>query len=498
MPGDSRKKRHHTKGNGKGKGKGKEEGRHLRNPRLVMGEHVDLAKVPTDGGMEDDVLRMATNSLAKNDWDYVFENHYIARGKREDTDVRVVSEDTQIRNQENSGRCWIFTTLAFYRSILINKSKPALTPDSVMLSPAYLYFWHLFESSAAFMEKIHRYAGEPINSQVNAILMGNPVTDGASEITGHILVERYGIVPELKMPDTAQSKDTEKMRRYLIKILRIAAYHIRKTHTTSGGDTKAYYSVRNRFLRIIRRLLVASLGEPPRKFTYSFEQCDEGKYLLVEDITPKEFYTKYLKPHDKRVVSIITNCSQKLFPDGQWQFFKDTNSTVNTPKKDQICLSVDVDKLAEGIRDSLRHKIPVFTGTDVVNDFSEELGWADVGLFDPTIILEDADVKFLDKVPEDEYISYSIYTPNHAMLVIGYGTEDHKPDGKITHWLLENSWGDESGDGGLVRVSHDWFLRNLYVVALQDQFLPKGYVAHPKEEDVKEFEIYDAIPALLN
>lgn len=483
MPGDSRKKGH--------LGKRREEGR--RNPRLVMGEHVDLAKVPTDGVMEDDVLRMATNSLAKNDWDYVFENHYVARRKRDDTDVRVVSEDTQIRNQENSGRCWIFTTLAFYRSILINKSKPALTPDSVMLSPTYLYFWHLFESSAAFMEKIYRYADQPINSQINAILMGNPVTDGASELTGHILVERYGIVPELKMPDTAQSKDTEKMRRYLIKILRTTAYHIRKTK----GNEKDYYSVRNRFLRIIRRILVASLGEPPKTFTYSFEQCEEGKYLKVEDITPKEFYVKYLKPHDKRVVSVITNCSQKLFPEGQWQYFKDTNSTVNTPLSEQICLSADVEKIAEGIRDSLRHKIPVFTGTDVVNDFSEELGWADVGLFDPTIILDDADVKLINRVPKDEFIQYSIYAPNHAMLVIGYGTENHKPDGKITHWLLENSWGDESGDGGLVRVSHEWFLRNLYVLALQEQFLPKEYTARPKEEDIKVFEIYDAIPALL-
>ena len=475
-----------------GRGRGK-KGKRVGGGGKGHEGFLDLTRIPTDEELEDDVLRMATNSLAKNEWDDVFENHYVARKKREDTDVRVVSEDTQIRNQENSGRCWIFTTLAFYRSILINKSKPALTPDSVVLSPAYLYFWHLFESSAAFMEKIYRYADQPVNSQVNAILMGNPVTDGASEITGHILVERYGVVPELKMPDTEQSRNTEKLQRYLIQLLRKAAFFIRKTH----GKPREYIGVRNRFLRIIRRILVASLGEPPATFTYSFEQCDDGKFLQVEDTTPREFYEKFLKPHDKRLISVITNCSKKLFPEGQWQFFKDTNSTINTPKTDQLCLSVDVVKIAEAMRESLRHKIPVFTGTDVTNDFSEDLGWADVGLFDPTIILDDADIRFIDKIPKDEYVQHSIHAPNHAMLVIGYGTENHKPDGKITHWLLENSWGDESGDDGLVRVSHEWLLRNLYVLTIQEQFLPKEYTSKPKDEDIKEFEIYDAIPALL-
>ena len=449
---------------------------------------VNLHKIEDE---DNDILKMATNALALNEWSSVFENHYVARRKREDVDVRIVSDETSIRDQKNSGRCWIFTTLSFYRSILINKSKPKLSSDSVTLSASYIYFWHLLESSASFMEKIYAHRDEPVNNHINMILMNYPVNDGASNTTGHLIVQKYGVVPELTMPDTEQSTNTEAMRTYIIKILRNAAYHIRNT----GGNDKKFIAIRNRYLRIIRRVLVASLGEPPKTFTFSFEKDDDGKFLDVENITPVEFYNKYLKPHDKRVISLQTNCSLKTFPEGSWIYFKDKYTITNSSKEDLSILSADIHKTVEAMRKSIKDKVPVFTGTDIGNDFSEDLGWADIDLYKPEIILSKDDNEFLHKIPKDQYVHYGLYQPNHAMLVIGYGTENHNPDGKITHWLLENSWGDESGDEGLVRVSHEWMLRNLYVTVVQEQYLPKEYSKEPKE--IKEYEIFDGIPDLL-
>ena len=36
---------------------------------------------------------------------------------------------------------------------------------------------------------------------------------------------------------------------------------------------------------------------------------------------------------------------------------------------------------------------------------------------------------------------------NHAVTVVGYGTQNGRP-----YWLIKNSWGDNWGDGGYVRI----------------------------------------------
>jgi hypothetical protein len=37
---------------------------------------------------------------------------------------------------------------------------------------------------------------------------------------------------------------------------------------------------------------------------------------------------------------------------------------------------------------------------------------------------------------------------NHAVTVVGYGTESGKP-----YWVVKNSWGDNWGDGGYIKIA---------------------------------------------
>ncbi|XP_051007076.1 testin-2-like [Acomys russatus] len=45
--------------------------------------------------------------------------------------------------------------------------------------------------------------------------------------------------------------------------------------------------------------------------------------------------------------------------------------------------------------------------------------------------------------------------PNHAVLVVGYGSEGAESDGN-TYWLVKNSWGEDWGMEGYIKIAKDW------------------------------------------
>ena len=57
----------------------------------------------------------------------------------------------------------------------------------------------------------------------------------------------------------------------------------------------------------------------------------------------------------------------------------------------------------------------------------------------------------------------------HGMALVGVDTS---ATGKTTKWLLENSWGKDTGFEGFLIMTDDWFSEYMFRLVIPKQFLP--------------------------
>jgi len=66
-----------------------------------------------------------------------------------------------------------------------------------------------------------------------------------------------------------------------------------------------------------------------------------------------------------------------------------------------------------------------------------------------------------------DLIQLGLITPNHAMTFVGVDTLGTT----VNKWLVENSWGDKAGDGGMWYMYDDWFDRYLFGAIIHERYL---------------------------
>jgi len=118
-------------------------------------------------------------------------------------------DDEDVENQRQSGRCWMYSALNFLRFHMEKKLK--LPKGSFELSQAYNFFYDKLEKSNFFMENIVKYAGSDLNDRRIDFLLATPQQDGGDFDPIVALVEKYGVVPEEAMPETAVTKNSSEL-----------------------------------------------------------------------------------------------------------------------------------------------------------------------------------------------------------------------------------------------------------------------------------------------
>ena len=187
-------------------------------------------------------------------------------------------------DQQRSGRCWMFASLNTmrYRTIRTYNLK------TFELSQAYPLFFDKLEKSNWFLGNILDTLDEPLDGRLVQYLLADPIGDGGQWDMFRSLVKKYGVVPKEAMPETANSRDTREMDKYLTRHLRGCACLLRSSHE-SGMPYETLAKMRKAMMSEVWQLLATCLGTPPERFDVRLRDKDNN-LVLSGSYTPQEFF----------------------------------------------------------------------------------------------------------------------------------------------------------------------------------------------------------------
>jgi bleomycin hydrolase len=325
-------------------------------------------------------------------------------------------------------------------------------------------------------------------------ILEDPLGDGGYWENAKDLIQKYGVVPKDVMPETHSSDSTGRMNWVMDKKMRVDAVKIRKM-AVNGKSVKQMRKAKEKMLSEIYRMLVMNLGQPPETFDWRYEPKDkkkdhdeddeddddedededddddddepyEDKSIIITGYTPKRFYDEFVGIDLDEYVNIFNDAAHPLSKRYQVAL---TRNSIDGHDLDYA--NVSLETLKSIAIKSLCDGTPLWFGVDVGPDQYSKKGIMKKDLYDyQTIFGVDLEMT------RAELALFRQNTPNHGMSLIGVDIQNEKP----VKWLVENSWGGESGNKGFWTMYDDWFDINVYCVVAKKEYVP--------EEVLKIFE----------
>ena len=175
----------------------------------------------------------------------------------------------------------MFTSMNVMRPLAMEK----YGLDKFDFSHNYLYFWDLFEKSNLFLENIITTTKISLDDRTVNEYFKTPVGDGGVWNLYFNAAEKYGVVPQDVMPETAHSNNTSQFVKILNERLRKGGYDLREM-TANGKKITDLRQQKKAILADVYRILALCLGEPPTTFTWRYKD-KKGEVKELKNYTPK-------------------------------------------------------------------------------------------------------------------------------------------------------------------------------------------------------------------
>lgn len=373
-----------------------------------------------------------------------------------------------ITNQQSSGRCWMFTSMNVLRPLVMEK----YNLSQFDFSHNYLYFWDIFEKSNLFLENIIATAARPMDDREVTEYFKSPVGDGGVWNLYYNAAQKYGVVPQEVMPETAHSNNTSQMTGVINEKLRLGGYTLREL-AAQGKKAKELRAEKNNVLKDVYRILALCLGEPPHQFTWRYK-TKKGEIKELANYTPQQFY-KEITPADyspDNYIMVMNDPTREYYKVYEIQNYKNTIEGINW-----TYLNLPNEDLKAAALASIKNNEPLYASCDVGKQFNRETGILDPEMFDYESLLG---VK-LDMDKKARILTRQSGSA-HAMTIVGCDTDEND---KPVKWEFENSWGDKSGHNGYLTFTDKWFDEYMFRAVLHKKYLNEKALQALKSKPVQ-------------
>lgn len=430
---------------------------------------------------------LAQNAATKNNINHVLLNNKITQNVNH-IFSNYIQRETKTSNQRNSGRCWLFAFQNMLRLKMIEQHN--IYDKDFEFSHIYPFFYDKLERTNYFLHNIAETRKTPLTDRLIYHFLDEPINDGGQWNMLVNLYNKYGMIPKQCMSDTFQSNSTHNVNNFLNNKLKEYARKLRELPDKNfNKESKIFIK---QCLKEVYNVLVICFGKPPEKITweyYSKGKSKDGKvYNIVKDVTPVEFTKKYINYNINDYVTLINNPTRPYNKLIRLKYF---NNIVNGEESNFVNLPIDDLKLAASKEIIEGNAVWFAADVDRYTD-------SNYGILDPDIYnyknLFGIDME--KDSSKKQRMSYRISSLNHAMVLRGIDLPDlikqkkskkkklgkkrksikKKRGGKnfgITKWLVENSWGNKSGEDGNYIMTDKYFDEYLFEVVVHKKYLNK-------------------------
>ena len=396
--------------------------------------------------------RALRNALASNAIDALAKNQQNAGAL--DTYFNIETKKQSITNQKSSGRCWMFSGLNVLRANFAKRTDSL----KVTFSQDYLFFYDQLEKANLMLQGVIDTGKKPIDDLRVQFFFHHPLNDGGTFCGVADLTEKYGLVPTEVQPETFSAESTSRMSRIIASKLREFGLELRKM-VAEGKKAKDIQQRKTEMLSEVYHMLVITLGEPVKEFTYAFRDKNGKALTPAKKYTPQSFYQEVVGDKlNGTFIMVMNDPRRDYYKTYEVEYDRHTYDGHNWKY-----LNLPMEEIEQLAIASLKDGRKLYSSYDVGKQLDRQRGYADTENFDYASLFGTT-----FNMNKAERIATFDSGSTHAMTLTAV---DLNAQGQPLKWKVENSWGADSGHQGCIIMSARWFREYMFRLVVDKQYV---------------------------